>query len=191
MIHSFISTFRSIVRRVLRNQWGFRLIGIGVFVLILLKIDLGEVLRVLTTVGLATGTVYPFESTSASEMLDPVAPYLITAAYPMWRSSVYPPEAIPLDYVHQISHSFVLPGEEGALAVPDDFLMPQLIELVHAANKKIGLGVGGASSHDEFAPALTPRAGISNSALLFLPVNGLASGSTSRPSRRWWTIIRL
>lgn len=50
MIHSFMSKIRSIARRALRNRWFFRLIGIGVFVLILLKIDLGEALRVLTTV---------------------------------------------------------------------------------------------------------------------------------------------
>lgn len=50
MIRSFVSGIRSIAGRVLRNRWVFRLIGVGVFVLILLKIDLREALRVLTTV---------------------------------------------------------------------------------------------------------------------------------------------
>lgn len=41
-----MSKIRSIARRALRNRWLFRLIGIGVFILILFKIDLGEALRV-------------------------------------------------------------------------------------------------------------------------------------------------
>jgi|GEM_PF-1872726 len=100
--------------------------------------------------GLAVAALFPFEPTSASDVPDAVAPYFIEAAYPMWRSSVYPPEAIPLDYVQQIGHVFILPGENGTLAVPAGFVMPQLIERVHAANRKILIGVGGASSHDEF-----------------------------------------
>ncbi len=84
-------------------------------------------------------------------MSDAVAPYFVEAAYPMWYGSVYPPESIPLDYVQQVGHVFILPGADGALVVPGGFVMPQLIERVHAANKKILVGVGGEGSHDEFA----------------------------------------
>jgi uncharacterized protein (TIRG00374 family) len=50
MTHSFAGNIKSTARWILRNRWFFRLIGIGVFALILLKIDLGEALRILTTV---------------------------------------------------------------------------------------------------------------------------------------------
>jgi uncharacterized protein (TIRG00374 family) len=50
MVHSFVSNIKSMARWILRNRWSFRLVGIGVFVLILLKIDLGEALRILITV---------------------------------------------------------------------------------------------------------------------------------------------
>jgi uncharacterized protein (TIRG00374 family) len=45
-----MNNVKALVGHLLRNQWVFRLIGIIVFVLILLKIDLGEALRALTTV---------------------------------------------------------------------------------------------------------------------------------------------
>ncbi len=41
---------RGIVRRILRNRWAFRMIGIIVFILILLRIDLREALRTLASV---------------------------------------------------------------------------------------------------------------------------------------------
>jgi chitinase len=85
-------------------------------------------------------------------------PYFVEAAYPAWRIHVYPSEAIPLEYVQQISHVFVLPGENGALTIPDGFLLPQLVERVHTARKTIVVGVGGASSHDEFAPMVADPA---------------------------------
>jgi chitinase len=92
----------------------------------------------------------PCESRSALEAHGTTTPYFIEATYPYWRTSAYPPEYIPLDYVHQIAHVFIRPGENGTLAIPEGFLMPQLIELVHAANKKVVIGVGGAGSHDAF-----------------------------------------
>ncbi len=49
-MYSFVNNIKSLARRVLRNRWVFRLIGVGVFILILLKVDLGEALRVLVTV---------------------------------------------------------------------------------------------------------------------------------------------
>jgi GH18 family chitinase len=100
--------------------------------------------------GLAAGALSTFASTSAPEEADAVTPYVVEAAYPVYRQSDYPPKDIPLDYVNQIGHAFIMPGAHGALDVPGGFLMPQLIERVHAANKKIVVGVGGANSHDQF-----------------------------------------
>jgi chitinase len=102
-------------------------------------------------IGLAAGALVTFESTSTSKAVDDSPPYIVEAVYPMWRSSVYPPSNIPLDYIDQIAHVFILPGEDGALVIPDSFVIPQLIELVHAANKKILVGVGGANSQEEYA----------------------------------------
>jgi chitinase len=69
----------------------------------------------------------------------------------MWRTSVYPPEAIPLDHVSWVGHSFVLPGKGGELTVPPGFQQADLVERVHAADRKISLGVGGEGSHDAFS----------------------------------------
>jgi chitinase len=122
-------------------------------------IVLGTLLAAGVTYGVSS-QLPPVDRASASLLpRDPALPsnngdgtsYFVEAAYPAWRTSVYPPEAIPLDHIQQIGHVFILPGEDGALAIPDGFVMPQLIEFVHAANKKIFVGVGGASSHDEFA----------------------------------------
>jgi uncharacterized protein (TIRG00374 family) len=44
-----VNTIKSRIRWVLTNRWFLRMIGVSVFVLILAKIDLGEALRVLTT----------------------------------------------------------------------------------------------------------------------------------------------
>lgn len=102
---------------------------------------------------LASSSALTLESTAAQGTGGNVyLPYLITAAYPFWQAYDYPPEAIPLGSVHEISHSFILPGQNGSLDVPTDFLMPELIARVHAANRKVTLGVGGAGSDDEFAP---------------------------------------
>lgn len=77
--------------------------------------------------------------------------YLVTAAYPWWRASTFPPEAIPFDYIQQIGHCSIMPGEQGKLVIPDRFVMPKLIELAHDADRQVILGVGGANSHDAFA----------------------------------------
>ena len=48
-MRSFVNTLKSGVRWVLTNRWSLRIIGISVFAIILVKVDLGEALRVLTT----------------------------------------------------------------------------------------------------------------------------------------------
>ena len=48
-MRSFVNTLKSGIRWVLTNRWSLRIIGISVFAIILVKVDLGEALRVLTT----------------------------------------------------------------------------------------------------------------------------------------------
>jgi chitinase len=115
-------------------------------------------LVVACVVGLSGSAVPSLVSTSALEEQNADESYFVSAAYPFWRSFVHPYEDIPLEYVQSIGHSFVLPGDGGTLLIPDGFLMPGLIEHVHAANKRVGLGVGGAESHDEFVSVVSDPA---------------------------------
>ncbi|MFC2037061.1 glycoside hydrolase family 18 protein [Chloroflexota bacterium] len=88
---------------------------------------------------------------AAPQGIDAQRPYVLSAAYPFWRAATFPPEAIPFEFVHQIDHCFVMPGEHGTLQVPNGFVMPELLEMAHRADRKVILGVGGANSHDAFA----------------------------------------
>jgi chitinase len=79
-------------------------------------------------------------------------PYLVSAAYPYWRAPSFPPGDLPFEHVDQVAHFGVRPGANGALDVPISFTMPELIEGAHRAGCKVVLGVGGANSHNAFAP---------------------------------------
>lgn len=84
---------------------------------------------------------------------------LVLAAYPFWRAATFPPEAIPFEHVHQIGHHSVMPGEGGALVVPDRFVMPKLIELAHSAERTVIVDVGGATSYGAFAAMVADPTG--------------------------------
>jgi chitinase len=88
---------------------------------------------------------------AAAHQVETSSTYIVSAAYPFWRASTFPPEAIPFEYLHQIGHHSVMPGEHGNLNVPDGFMTPQLIELAHEAGTEAILGIGGASSYQAFA----------------------------------------
>jgi chitinase len=88
---------------------------------------------------------------AAAPQVDTQPPYLVTAAYPFWRASTLPAEAIPFEYLDQIGHHSVMPGAHGTLQVPAKLVMPELIELAHRAGRRVNLSVGGAHSHDAFA----------------------------------------
>jgi GH18 family chitinase len=83
---------------------------------------------------------------------DSTAPYQVSAAYPFWRASQFPPDAIPFEYVDEIGHFSIWPGPGGTLEVPSGFLMPALIQQAHQFKRTVVLGVGGANSHSAFAP---------------------------------------
>ena len=85
-------------------------------------------------------------------------PFIVEAAYPNWIASTYPPENIPLNYLQQIGHVFVWPGDGGELVIPGDFLVPQLIELAHSAEKEILVGVGGGNRYAEMAAMVSDPA---------------------------------
>lgn len=107
-------------------------------------------LGVACLLGQTVGTLHPSSHEALPKGGDAALPFVISAAYPFWRASIYPPAAIPFHYVHQIGHHSVWPGEHGTLVVPDGFVMPELIELAHRAGRKVILGVGGANSHSAF-----------------------------------------
>jgi chitinase len=118
--------------------------------------DLGRsIARLMVTMcvfGACTGAVSPLERTLVLAKIDTPPSYVISAAYPIWRTATYPPEVIPLDHLSWIDHCFVLPGKNGELSVPPGFLQAELVERVHAADRKIILGVGGEGSQEAFSP---------------------------------------
>jgi chitinase len=103
-------------------------------------------------VGLTGGEAFTYPSESGRAAVYQSGPYLISAAYPIWYAGSYPPEVIPFQHLHRLGHSFVMPGENGALIVPTGIPMPELIEPAHAANTMVTLGAGGAESHAAFEP---------------------------------------
>ncbi len=108
-------------------------------------------LVVVCAVGQAVGPSFALGQGAEPPGVDTHPPYVVSAAYPGWRASAFPPEAIPFNHVHQVGHSFVMPGEFGTLVVRDGFVMPELIELAHRAHTMVILVVGGANSYAAFA----------------------------------------
>jgi chitinase len=98
-----------------------------------------------------SGTTFALERRPWSQGQDVQMPIIVSAAYPSWRASTFPPENLPFADVDQIGHCFVRPGEHGALEVPNGFVMPQLIEQAHRTHRQVILGVGGASSYSAFS----------------------------------------
>lgn len=88
---------------------------------------------------------------AATRRIEAQNAYIVSAAYPHWRAPSFPPEAIPFEYLHQIGHHSVMPGQQGSLDVPEGFLMPKLIRRAHKAGTDVILGVGGANSYPAFA----------------------------------------
>ena len=62
-------------------------------------------LGVACLLGQTVGTLHPSSHEALPKGGDAALPFVISAAYPFWRASIYPPAAIPFHYVHQIRSS--------------------------------------------------------------------------------------
>jgi chitinase len=73
-----------------------------------------------------------------------------------------------------------MPGEGGSLAIPAGFVMPELLELAHSAERTVILDVGGARSYEAFASVLadpTERATFVQNLTLFILEQGYDGAS--------------
>ena len=85
-------------------------------------------------------------------------PLMLQGYYPSWCQQKFPPSQIGLDMLTHVCHSFVSPSATGALTVPKDFLLPDLVSLAHARGKKVVLGVGGGDASAHFSRMATNAA---------------------------------
>ena len=79
---------------------------------------------------------------------------VVAGYYPEWRTSSYPPSAIPLQHLTHVIHAFAWPNADGTISWPSGFLnpVPDLVQRAHAAGKKVLISLGGAADSDGFAP---------------------------------------
>lgn len=79
---------------------------------------------------------------------------IVTGYYPEWRVSSYPPAAIPLQNLTHVIHAFAWPNADGSISWPSGFLtpVPELVQRVHAAGKKVLVSLGGANDSEGFSP---------------------------------------
>lgn len=120
--------------------------------------------------------VGPLDAAPPNQTSTVIAPTLwIEAAYPSWRVAAYPPELLPLDRLDRVHHTFIAPGADGSLVVPDDFLLPEMVKRVHTAGKTVYVGVGGKNHSVEFAQLASDphtRERFVNGLTVFLLIHG-------------------
>ncbi len=78
--------------------------------------------------------------------------YRMGGYYRSWAQDQYRPQDIPFDRVTHIFHAFAWPDAQGNLKFENGFLNSRLVELTHAAQRKILLSLGGASDSYGFSP---------------------------------------
>lgn len=82
---------------------------------------------------------------------------IIAGYYPSWQKDLLPAQNLAMAHLTHVIHSFVIPGQDGALNYDAGFLYPQLNAAVHAAGKKITVALGGWGGSDGFAALAASR----------------------------------
>src|SRR5581483_1097763 len=78
----------------------------------------------------------------------------VLAYYPYWNPKTYNAANIPYHLLTHIAHAFVIPKDDGTLAVEDGFLEPELIRRAHEAGVKVLLSIGGSGTGAAFRKVL-------------------------------------
>ncbi|MDZ7386378.1 MAG: glycosyl hydrolase family 18 protein [candidate division KSB1 bacterium] len=80
------------------------------------------------------------------------SPLIVVGYYPAWVQRSFPPQAIDFASVTHVAHAFAWPTADGNMAMYGEFDAYGFVAVVHGADRKAILSLGGWGQSDGFSP---------------------------------------